>query len=123
MDRFKIAASSLFLILLLPAASFAGEADVIGASARKIGPGIYWIAAKVRHADSGWDHYADRWEVLIGDEIIAARVLAHPHVDEQPFTRSMGGVEIPSGVTQVTIRAHDKVHGYGGQTFELALPK
>jgi hypothetical protein len=46
----------------------------------------------VRHEDVGWQHYADRWEVLAsGGEVLATRVLAHPHVDEQPFVRNLGG--------------------------------
>ncbi len=68
----------------------------------------------VLHADSGWEHYADGFEVLsVSGEIIAKRVLAHPHVDEQPVTRDLRGVSIPDGVTQIDVRAHDIVHGYG----------
>lgn len=68
----------------------------------------------VRHADEGWDHYADGWEVLGPDGArLGHRPLAHPHVDEQPFTRSLGGVAIPDGVGAVTVRAHDSVHGWG----------
>lgn len=81
------------------------------------------FSVTLRHQDEGWDHYADRWEVL--DEsgnIIATRVLAHPHVNEQPFTRSLQGVKIPAGIKRVWIRAHDSVHGYGSQQAELVLP-
>ena len=39
----------------------------------------------------------------------------HPHVDEQPFTRSQRGIVIPPGVTQVRVRAHDLVDGFGGR--------
>ena len=47
-------------------------------------------------ADSGWDHYANRWEVLEPEgQVIATRTLLHPHVDEQPFTRSLSGIHIP----------------------------
>jgi hypothetical protein len=39
----------------------------------------------VRHADEGWEHYADCWEVLTLDgEVLATRELAHPHDNEQP---------------------------------------
>jgi hypothetical protein len=41
-------------------------------------------------------------------------LLLHPHENEQPFTRSQSGVEIPDGVNQVRVRAHDLVDGYGG---------
>jgi hypothetical protein len=74
----------------------------------------------VQHDDKGWDHYANQWEVL-GPEgkVLGTRVLYHPHVDEQPFTRSLSGVKVPEGVSTVTLRARDSVHGYGGK--ELAM--
>ena len=75
----------------------------------------------MRHDDSGWEHYADRWEVLKPDgEVLATRVLAHPHETEQPFTRSLSRVRIPASVTEVVVRAHDSVHGFGGA--ELRVP-
>ena len=76
----------------------------------------------MRHADAGWDHYADKWEVVTPDgKVIETRVLAHPHDNEQPFTRSLGSVRIPGELKTVRIRAHDKVHGYGGQEMEIDL--
>ncbi|MEO0343664.1 MAG: hypothetical protein AAF198_09520 [Pseudomonadota bacterium] len=67
----------------------------------------------VLHADEGWDHYADGWGVytLDGTEL-GYRVLAHPHVNEQPFTRSLT-IARPEGLTQVIIRPRDSVHGLG----------
>ena len=52
------------------------------------------------------------------------RLLLHPHVNEQPFTRSQSGIVIPSGVTQVRVRAHDLVDGYGGREVlvDLTVP-
>jgi hypothetical protein len=98
-----------------------GEADVVSAEARCSGQ-VCTISATLRHADSGWDHYADHWRVLAPDGTeIARRVLLHPHVDEQPFTRSLSGVTIPAGLDHVFIEAHDKVHGYGGNRFRLDL--
>jgi hypothetical protein len=76
----------------------------------------------VKHDDEGWDHYADRWEVLGPDgEVLGTRVLYHPHVGEQPFTRSLGGVEVPEGVEKVVVRARDSVHGYGGKDVLVEL--
>ncbi len=84
----------------------------------------YRFDVTLRHADSGWDHYADAWEVLAPDGgLLAKRVLVHPHVNEQPFTRSLGGVKVPAGIDRVRIRAHDSVHGYGGREMEIALPE
>jgi hypothetical protein len=76
----------------------------------------------VQHPDTGWEDYADGWDVLTPDGLIIrpdpdspfTRLLLHPHVDEQPFTRSQRGIVIPPAVTQVRVRAHDLVGGYGG---------
>lgn len=111
-------------VSLLPALAHAGEADVIDASASQGSDGTWTITATLRHGDEGWDHYADRWEVLGPDgTVLGTRELAHPHVDEQPFTRSLGGIVIPESVDSVTLRAGDSVHGFGGAVFTLELPR
>jgi len=46
----------------------------------------------------------------------------HPHENEQPFTRSLSGVVIPEGITEVTLRAKDSVHEYGGLEMQAILP-
>jgi len=55
-------------------------------------------------------------------KVLATRSLAHPHVNEQPFTRSLSGVKIPKGIKVVTIRAYDLVHKFGGKTMQVKLP-
>ena len=101
----------------------AGEADVVKVDARKMGDNTYHFSVTVSHADTGWDHYANKWDVVGKDgTVYGTRVLYHPHVDEQPFTRSLPGVVIPAGVKTVTVRAHDTVHKYGGKVFSLDLP-
>lgn len=108
---------------MLPAAALAGEADVVAATAKQQSGQTYSFDVTVRHADKGWAHYADKWDVLAPDgTVLGTRVLYHPHVDEQPFTRSLSGVKVPSGAGQVTIRAHDKAHEYGGKEFTIKLP-
>ncbi len=104
-------------------AAIAGEADVIGVEVVKENTEGYRFDVTVRHADEGWEHYADAWEVLAGDgTVLGTRTLLHPHENEQPFTRSLAGVQIPAGVTEVVVRAHDSVHGYGGAEMKVALP-
>lgn len=104
--------------------SGAGEADVIKADAQREGSGRWRFDVTVRYADSGWDHYADKWDVVGPDgRVIATRTLLHPHENEQPFTRSLSGVVIPDAVSAVTIRAHDSVHGYGGETVDVRLTR
>lgn len=114
--------------LLLGAALFApplqaGQADVLQATIERTAPGTFTISVTVRHDDSGWDHYANRWEVLgAKGEVLGTRVLAHPHVNEQPFERSLSGVRIPGHYTWVKIRANDLVHGLGGREVTLSVP-
>ena len=78
--------------------SRAGEADIVGVQAVPLAGGTWRFNVTVAHGDTGWDHYADRWEVLAPDgSLLGTRVLLHPHEHEQPFTRSLGGVAIPAG--------------------------
>ena len=91
------------------------EADVVAAKFEKAADGTYRFDVTVRHADAGWEHYADKWQVIGADgTVYGERVLAHPHDNEQPFTRSQSGITTPEDVGSVTVRAHDKVHGWGG---------
>ena len=100
----------------------AGEADVVGAKATQTAPGTWRFDVTVRHSDTGWDHYANRWDVIGPDGTgLGVRVLAHPHVNEQPFTRSLGGVKIPKDTPYVTIRANDSVDGLGGEEIRVPL--
>jgi peroxiredoxin len=88
------------------ASAHAGEADVIAATAKRNADGTYRIDATIKSRDTGWDYYAERFEVLTQDgKILATRVLAHPHEDEQPFTRELDNVKIPAGVTEIKVRA------------------
>ncbi len=102
----------------------AGEADVVRAEARAEGGGAWRFRVTVAHGDAGWDHYADKWDVVASDgTVLGTRVLLHPHETEQPFTRALGGVEIPEGVSEVTLRVHDNVHGYGGKEVTVKLAR
>ena len=104
-----------------PPPALAGKADIVEVVASQAGDGTWRFDVTVAHADEGWDHYADLWEVVAPDgTVLGQRVLAHPHVDEQPFTRSQSGIVIPDDLEEVTVRAHDSVHGWGG--VEMTLP-
>ncbi|ASJ71179.1 hypothetical protein [Granulosicoccus antarcticus] len=110
------------LLMIAATNAAAGEADVVGGSITALGDGKFRIDATVLHEDSGWDHYADRWDVLAVDgRILGSRELAHPHENEQPFTRSLT-LALPEGMSVVKLQAHDSVHGLGGKIFELAVP-
>ena len=109
------------IALLASSTAWAGKADVLDAVPRCSATRVCTFTVTVRHADTGWDHYANAWEVLAPDgSVIATRVLAHPHVHEQPFTRTLEGVHIPDGIDTVRVRARDSMHGFGGA--EVTVP-
>ena len=102
--------------------AFADDPHVMDVRIEKAG--MLWnIHVTVSHPDTGWDHYADGWRILDKDgNILAERELMHPHVEEQPFTRSISGVVLPDGTREVFVRTHCSVHGWSDSTarFELS---
>jgi len=94
------------------------------------------VAAELEPAGDAWrlsatlsspydtpERYADAFRAL--DEngtVLGVRELAHDHANEQPFTRSLSGFEIPDGVARLTVEGRDQVHGWGGATVEIEVP-
>ncbi len=101
----------------------AGEADVVGATIVRADDGTFRFDVTLAHADTGWEHYANAFEIVDGEgNVLAVRTLVHPHVDEQPFTRSISGVVLASELKEVTIRGRDSVHELGGIEMVLSVP-
>ncbi len=76
----------------------------------------------ISYPDTGWTDYADGWHVETPDGVIlGTRVLLHPHVGEQPFTRTLSDVRIPTDLTTVLIRSHDLVSGYSPDAVAIPL--
>ncbi len=99
----------------------AGDVEIVDAKASKVGDS-WSFSVTLRHGDTGWDHYADQWQVYTASgDFLGSRELAHPHVNEQPFTRSLSGVVVPKGVEEVVIKARDSVHGVAAQEYRLKL--
>ena len=106
------------------AAVTAGEADVVAVKAHQDGTGAWRFTVTVKHGDEGWNHYADRFEIIAPDgSVLGVRTLFHPHEKEQPFTRSLGSVKIADEVDSVVIRAHDSIHELGGIELHFELPR
>ena len=120
---------ALFLLLFIRSLfAFAddGCADVIAATAMVQSTGTWTFTATVASHETGWEKYADEWEVRASGSatkvVLGTRVLLHPHVNEQPFTRSLSGVVIPDNITSVVVAARDSLLGYCGEEFFLELP-
>lgn len=54
-------------------------------------------------------------------KVLGRRILAHPHDDEQPFTREITGVRVAPGTRRVTVRALMKPGGAGGDVRSVQL--
>jgi len=79
----------------------AGEADVVDVAITKTSNGDFRVAPD--------------------GTVLGSRVLAHPHDNEQPFTRSLT-LSIPANIKTVTIRANDSVHELGGKEMQVTVP-
>ena len=114
---------ALCVLLASAGMASAGEAQVEAVEVRQAGDGTWRFDVTVRHADEGWDHYANAFTVeSLEGTVLGTRELLHPHVNEQPFTRSLGNVAIPAGTTSVLVRAVDSVHGEG-EAVEVELTR
>jgi len=99
------------------------NADVTFVRATSTGEDTWTFHVTVEHPDTGWEDYADGWDVVLPDGTVVkpdaaspfTRLLAHPHENEQPFTRSQSNITIPADITSITVRAHDLVDGFGGK--------
>lgn len=102
------------------------NADVVFVNAVQSRAGSWTFSVSISHPDTGWDDYADGWDVVDANGVVLksgtdkfTRLLVHPHVGQVPFTRSQRGIEIPTD--WVIVRAHDLVDGFGGKTVRVDL--
>ncbi len=109
--------------------SGSADAHVEMVRAVQANDGLWTFHVTVRHPDTGWDDYADGWDIVLPDGSVLkrneddpfTRLLTHPHETEQPFTRSQSGLLIVQDVMRVTVRAHDSVDGFGGREVVVDL--
>lgn len=112
----------LALLILSAGAARGDPPEVLAVEAVATGGG-WRFDVTLDHPDTGWDHYADGWRLELPDgTVIGERPLAHPHVTEMPFTRSLSGVALPADVTQVRIRARCNLDGWAAETASYDLP-
>lgn len=110
------------LLISFSVVSMANEVEITNVVAHQASDKTWTFAVTLKHADTGWDHYANEWQVIAPDnKILATRTLYHPHVEEQPFTRNTSGVKIPANMETVRIIAKDTVHGLSKTAMQINL--
>ncbi|VAW52426.1 hypothetical protein MNBD_GAMMA06-791 [hydrothermal vent metagenome] len=89
--------------------------------------GNYTFNVGVLSPETGCSQYADWWEIISeSGELIYRRILLHSHINEQPFARTGGPVNI-SNEQIVIIRAHMNAHasndsdGYGVKAYKGSI--
>ena len=98
--------------------------DVLGVEASLDGDGTWTFSVTLSSPYDTPERYADAWRVVGPDGTeYGSRVLTHDHANEQPFTRSQSGIEIPDDVEVVTVEGRDQVSGWGGATMEIQLER
>ncbi|MDH5409735.1 MAG: hypothetical protein OEZ33_11870 [Gammaproteobacteria bacterium] len=112
--------SSLFFFSALVQA---GPAEIVAVEMEQQS-GTWTAHVTLKHGDTGWKHYADGWRIInIKGKVLGHRTLHHPHVSEQPFTRSLSNIEIPPKTKIVFVEAHDKVHGWNNNRVKVNLTR
>lgn len=108
---------------LLAAPATAHDPTIVAVKVEQAG--MLWnIHVTVEHEDTGWDHYADGWEVQDAEgNVLAYRKLMHPHVNEQPFTRSISGVIIPDGTREIFVKGHCSVGGWATDLIKVDISR
>lgn len=114
----------LIISIAFTSAILANEVKVVKVSAKCSIDKICTFNVTLEHEDTGWKHYANKWEIYTPKgKLLATRTLYHPHVKEQPFTRSLSGVKIPKELDKVIVKGHDLVHGYSDNIFVYEFNK
>ncbi len=112
---------AILTAFILGTAVQADPADVVEVTATQTGDS-WRFDVTLLHPDTGWDHYADGWEIVdAAGNVLGSRPLAHPHVNEQPFTRSTSGVMIPDGTREVFVRTRCNVDDWHASLFAVSL--
>ena len=114
----------LFVISLLATnIAFASDVEIVNVVLTKQ-TGSWRADVTLNHDDTGWKHYADAWRLV--DEkgsVLGKRTLYHPHVNEQPFTRSLSDFQIPIDSKIIFVEAHDLNRGWSPNKVKIDLKK
>ena len=98
--------------------------DVVDVVATAEDAGSWTFAVTLSSPYDSPDRYADSWRVRNEDgTVYGERFLTHDHANEQPFTRSQSGIEIPDSVIVVVVEGRDQISGWGGETMTIELER
>ena len=98
--------------------------EIIGVQLVASGDRVYDVVVSISSPYDTPERYADGWRVLDPEgNVLGTHTLLHDHANEQPFTRTQPGLEIPEGVTEITVEGRDLVNGYGGGTLSIDVPQ
>lgn len=113
-----------FILLLALSPANANQVEILSAEFIHKQQDNWTVKVSLKHNDTGWQHYANSWRIVDRktSTVLGERILHHPHVNEQPFTRQLD-VTIPETSTHVYIQAHDTQHGWSTETLEIDLSK
>ena len=113
----------IVMSLLLTTSAFASNVEIVKVVLTKH-TGTWRADVTLNHADTGWNHYADAWRLVdVKGNEIGKRTLYHPHVSEQPFTRSLSGFQIPGDKKIIFVEAHDLKHGWSPNRVKIDMTK
>ncbi len=97
--------------------------DVVKAEISGDAGGPYSVAVTMKSPYDSAERYADSMRVRSADgDVYGERKLGHDHAGEQPFTRDITDVKIPSGISEVVVEGHDQKSGWGGDTVTITIP-
>lgn len=100
------------MALFISATVFANDVEIVKVKLTSHA-GTWQADVTLKHDDAGWKHYADAWRLVdVNGNEIGKRTLYHPHVNEQPFTRSLSSFYIPKDKKIIFVEAHDLKHGW-----------
>ena len=113
----------IVMSLLLTTSVFASDVEIVKVVLTKH-TGTWRADVTLNHADTGWKHYADAWRLVdVKGNEIGKRTLYHPHVSEQPFTRSLSSFQIPADKKIIFVEAHDLKHGWSPDKVKIDMTK
>lgn len=121
----------MVLLLVLGACDAANEEeravqrfpDVVAVDVTANDDGTYLFSVTISSPYDTPARYADAWRVTAEDgTVLGVRVLLHDHAGEQPFTRTLDDVSVPTEVDVVVVEARDLVNGWGGGAMVVTLP-